>query len=179
MAAVFDHHAGTAASLAIELGSTAAATLPEVTAACDVIFTVVSDAAGMSEIFLGENSLLQGAAGKLFINCATVSPAAHEAAEQAAAAAGAATLAASMASSIPQARQMLPGVLPTTYGGMVDALCDRLLFRRLDSAGKTAVLIFMGASPNKPLPKDSEWVTWRLPYVVALILSTPTFASRT
>jgi uncharacterized protein (DUF1800 family) len=80
--------------------------------------------------------------------------------------------------SIPQARLMLPGTLPATYGGMVDALCDRLLFRRLDSAGKTAVLIFMGASPNKPLPKDSEWVTWRLPYVVALILSTPTFASR-
>ena len=112
--AVFDHHPHTAASLAIELGSTAAATLPEVTAACDVIFTVISDDAAMDEIFSGENSLLQGAAGKLFINCATVSPASHEAAEQAAAEAGAATLAASMASSIPQARQ---GTLYLMVGG--------------------------------------------------------------
>ena len=41
----------------------------------------------------------------MFINCATISPEAHEAAAAAAAGAGAETLAASMASSIPQARQ--------------------------------------------------------------------------
>jgi 3-hydroxyisobutyrate dehydrogenase-like beta-hydroxyacid dehydrogenase len=112
--AVFDHHAPLASSLAIELGSQAVATLPEVTAAAGVIFTVVTDDASMKEIFSGGESLLKGAAGKVFINCATVSPAAQEAAAEAALAAGAETLAASMASSIPQARQ---GTLYLMVGG--------------------------------------------------------------
>jgi 3-hydroxyisobutyrate dehydrogenase len=113
--AVHDPNQAAAASLAIELGSLAAETLPEVTAACDVIFTVVTDDAAMRHIF-AENpqSLLVGAAGKVFVNCATVSPAAHEAAAEAAARAGAETLAASMASSIPQARQ---GTLYLMVGG--------------------------------------------------------------
>lgn len=114
IAAVYDHHEASATSLAVELGGVAAKSLPEVTAAADVIFTVVTDDAAMRGIFAGEESLLKGAAGKVFINCATVSPAAHEAADEAAKAAGAATLAASMASSITQARQ---GTLYLMVGG--------------------------------------------------------------
>jgi 3-hydroxyisobutyrate dehydrogenase len=114
IAAVYDHHEATATSLAVELGCVAAKSLPEVTAAADVIFTVVTDDAAMRGIFAGEDSLLQGAAGKVFINCATVSPAVHEAAADAAAASGASTLAASMASSITQARQ---GTLYLMIGG--------------------------------------------------------------
>jgi 3-hydroxyisobutyrate dehydrogenase-like beta-hydroxyacid dehydrogenase len=68
----------------------------------------------MAEIFGGEGSLLEGAAGKVFINCATVSPEAHEKAAEAAKHAGAETLAASMASSITQARQ---GTLYLMIGG--------------------------------------------------------------
>lgn len=112
--AVYDHHEASATSLAVELGSTAAKTLAEVTAAADVIFTVVTDDAAMRGIFSGPDSLLEGASGKLFINCATVSPASHESAAEAAAAAGASTLAASMASSITQARQ---GTLYLMVGG--------------------------------------------------------------
>ena len=104
-------------------GSQAVATLPEVTAAADVIFTVVTDDAAMREIFCGDASLLKGAAGKVFINCATVSPGAHEAAAEAALAAGADTLAASMASSITQARQ---GTLYLMVGG------DEAVFERLE-----------------------------------------------
>ena len=111
---VYDHHAGSAESLALELGSVAAKSLPEVTAASDVVFTVVTDDAAMHEIFSGEESLLKGAEGKTFINCATVSPATHESAAAAAAAVGATTLAASMASSITQARQ---GTLYLMVGG--------------------------------------------------------------
>ena len=114
LAAVFDHHEGSATSLAVELGGVAARSLPEVTAAADVIFTVVTDDAAMRGIFAGDESLLKNAAGKTFINCATVSPAVHEAAAEAAAAAGASTLAASMASSITQARQ---GTLYLMIGG--------------------------------------------------------------
>jgi len=113
--AVYDPVEPLAASVAIELQSSAAATLPEVTAACEVILTVVTDDAAMARIFSeSEPSLLVGAEGRVFINCATVSPEAHEMAEAAAARAGAATLAASMASSIPQARQ---GTLYLMVGG--------------------------------------------------------------
>ena len=114
IAAVYDHHESLATSLALELGAKAATTLPEVTAASGVIFTVVTDDAAMRGIFSGDESLLKGAAGKVFINCATVSPASHEAAEEAVTAAGAFTLAASMASSITQARQ---GTLYLMIGG--------------------------------------------------------------
>lgn len=114
VAAVYDHHEATAASLAVELGCLAARTLPEVTAASDVIFTVVTDDDSMRGILEGDKSLLKGATGKVFIHCATVSPAAHESAEAAAASVGASTLAASMASSITQARQ---GTLYLMVGG--------------------------------------------------------------
>ena len=121
--AVYDPHESFAASLALELGCPAAKILPEVTAACDVIFTVVPDEEAMREIFAEDRrSLLTGAAGKIFINCATVSPETHEAAAAAACKAGAETLAASMASSIPQARQ---GLLYLIVGG------DEALFARM------------------------------------------------
>lgn len=114
ISAVYDVNASIAGSLAIELGAVAATSLPEVTVASDVIFTVVSDDESMAEIFGNGESLLKGAGGRVFINCATVSPEAHEAAAEAASAAGAFTLAASMASSITQARQ---GLLYLMVGG--------------------------------------------------------------
>ncbi len=123
IAAVYDYHHPSATSLAVELGCVAAQSLPELTAACDVIFTVVTDDAAMRGVFAGDESLLKGAAGKVFINCATVSPGVHEAAEEAATAAGASTLAASMASSITQARQ---GTLYLMVGG------DAAVFERME-----------------------------------------------
>lgn len=122
LGAVYDPHESVSASLAVELGCLAAKSLPEVTAACGVIFTVVPDDAAMAEIFAGEESLLKGAAGRIFINCATVSPEAHEAAAAAAEAAEANALAVSMASSIPQARQ---GTLYLMVGG------DETIFMRV------------------------------------------------
>ena len=121
--AVYDPNRAVAGSLAVELNSLSAETLAEVTAACDVIFTVVTDDEAMAGIFTGEDSLLAGgASGKVFVNCATVSPAAHEMAEKLAAEAGASVLAASMASSITQARQ---GTLYLMVGG------DEAVFERL------------------------------------------------
>jgi len=121
--AVHDPHESAAASLALELGCPAARSLPEVTAACDVILTVVPDDGAMRSIFAEDaTSLLTGAAGRVFINCATVSPEAHEMAAAAAGRAGAETLAASMASSIPQARQ---GTLYLMVGG------EEALFARM------------------------------------------------
>jgi 3-hydroxyisobutyrate dehydrogenase len=101
--AVFDANSATAQSLASELGCVAADELKTVTALADVILTVVSDDRAMKQIFSG--GLLTRAKGKLFINCATITPAIHVWVEQKCAAKGAQSLEACMASSIPQARQ--------------------------------------------------------------------------
>ncbi len=117
ISAIYDHHLPIAEAVAGELGTKAVATLPEVTALADVIFTVVTDDKAMDGLFSGAGSLLDNAGGKTFINCATVSPDAHEAAAEAARKAGADTLAASMASSITQARN---GTLYLMIGGEKD-----------------------------------------------------------
>ncbi len=103
--AVYDAHRATATELAQELGCAAAQTLGDVTAGADVIFTVVTDDSAMREIFTGADNLLANAKEKLFINCATLSPAVHEEIEKLAEKAGAHTLEACMASSITQARE--------------------------------------------------------------------------
>ena len=105
VAAVYDLHAPAAASLANELGAHHAPSLSAVTAAADIIFTVVTDDAAQLGVFAGNgDSLLVGAPGKVFINCATLRPATHVEVERRAAAVGALTLEGCMASSIPQAR---------------------------------------------------------------------------
>jgi len=115
VSAVFDLNRSLADSLAAELGATACSTLKMVTASSDVIITVVTDDAAMRSIFITQgDSLLEGAKGRVFINCATVSPAVHLEVEAAAAAAGASSLEGCMASSITQARE---GSLYLMIGG--------------------------------------------------------------
>lgn len=112
--AVYDVHAPSAEALAEELETQVAGSPAEVTAASDVVFTVVTDDAAMDDLFRCDAPLQKNAEGKVFIHCATISPGAHERAEAAARAVGADTLAASMASSIPQARD---GSLYLMVGG--------------------------------------------------------------
>ncbi|TAL00660.1 MAG: NAD(P)-dependent oxidoreductase [Verrucomicrobia bacterium] len=116
IAAVHDANAAAAQLLAEELGCPAASDLRAVTALSDVIVTVVSDDKAMKAIYSG--GLLSRAKGKLFINCATVSPAIHVWAERKCEAKGAQSLEACMASSIPQARQ---GTLFLMCGGKPEA----------------------------------------------------------
>jgi 3-hydroxyisobutyrate dehydrogenase len=106
VSAVYDVNRAAADSLAAELGCAAPATLAEVTAAADVIFTVVTNDAAMRSIFFdaGDN-LFTGSTGKIFINCATLSPAIHRELYDAAKKAGASSLEACMASSISHARE--------------------------------------------------------------------------
>ena len=113
--AVYDVHAPAAEELARELGTAHAATLAAVTAAADVIFTVVTDDAAQLGVFRETgDSLLSHAQGKRFINCATIAPKTHVEVERRATAVGATTLEACMASSIPQARA---GTLYLMCGG--------------------------------------------------------------
>ena len=113
--AVYDVHAPTAARLAREIGARPCRTLAAVTAAADIIFTVVSDDAAQFQVFATEgDSLLTKARGRIFINCATITPAVHVEVERRARRAGAASLEACMASSLPQARA---GTLYLMCGG--------------------------------------------------------------
>lgn len=121
---IYDAVTGRVQELATEIGATAAAELTEVTTLADYIITVVTDDAAMRTIFSdeAEDSLLPGAHGKIFINCATISPQLHVEIEQLAAKHGAETLEGCMASSITQARE---GTLYLMCGGQ-KATFDKL-----------------------------------------------------
>lgn len=104
VAAVFDINEVVATELASEVGATAYTKLADLTANAEVILTVVTDDKAMDAIFFGDDNLFTGADGRLFINCATLTPAVHARIEEAADKVGAQCLEACMASSIPQAR---------------------------------------------------------------------------
>ena len=116
VAAVYDVNTAGAQALAQELGCQATATLAEVTKASDVIITVVTDDKAMKAIYQG--GLLNRSRGKLFINCATITPDVHVWVEQKAEKTGAQSLEACMASSINQARE---GTLYLMLGGRQEA----------------------------------------------------------
>jgi 3-hydroxyisobutyrate dehydrogenase len=104
--AVYDTNRAVATALAQEIEGAASQDLSDVTASADMIITVVPDDTAMRTIFGGEgDNLLVNAVGKLFVNCATVSPQVHVDVEKMALAAGAEVLEACMASSITQARE--------------------------------------------------------------------------
>jgi 3-hydroxyisobutyrate dehydrogenase len=120
--AVYDTNRAVATTLATELGAAASQDLSDVTASADLIITVVSDDAAMRAIFAGNGgNLLVNARGKLFINCATISPQVHVEVEKMAQEAGAESLEACMASSITQARE---GTLYLMCGGSAAAFAQ-------------------------------------------------------
>ncbi|HNK15386.1 MAG: NAD(P)-dependent oxidoreductase [Nitrospira sp.] len=117
--AVYDCDAQRAKELASELGCMAASTLADLAELTNTVLTVVSDDGAMRKIYApgSADSLLRHATGRLFINCATLSPAlqrdVHTLVEQQ----GGQCLEACMASSITQARQ---GTLYLMCGGRRD-----------------------------------------------------------
>src|SRR6184192_4492431 len=131
--AVYDVNRAAATKLASELGCAASQNLSDVTAESDVIITVVSDDAAMRKIFANSgDSLLVNANGKLFINCATITPRVHIEVEELAGKAGARSLEACMASSITQARD---GSLYLMCGGKEETF--RVAQPILEKLGKT------------------------------------------
>ncbi|MGV3773004.1 MAG: NAD(P)-dependent oxidoreductase [Verrucomicrobiales bacterium] len=115
IAAIYDTRGKVAKEVATELGAEPCKSLARITELSDVIITVVTDDAAMEKIFAEKGaSLLKNAKGKIFINCATVSPETHMEVEKRAAKVGAHSLEACMASSITQARQ---GTLYLMVGG--------------------------------------------------------------
>ncbi len=105
VAALYDVRPQAAAETARLTGGEVATSLARVTELSDVVITVVSDDDAMYAIFpTSGDSLLEGARGKIFVNCATIAPKVHVEVERRAEASGARALEACMASSIPQAR---------------------------------------------------------------------------
>ncbi len=126
--AVYDAYQQGAEELASEIGSKASGTLADITASADIIITVVTDDTAQIGLFSESgDSLLTGAAGKTFINCATVSPDIHREIEKRCEEVGAHSLEACMASSITQA---LEGTLYLMCGGrreVFDSVQDVIL----------------------------------------------------
>src|SRR5262249_39446329 len=118
IAALYDVNPAAAQETARDTGGEVTSSLPRVTELSDVIITVVSDDAAMYQIFSGSGALLDGAKGRIFVNCATVTPSVHVDVERATEAAGAQSLEACMASSITQARN---GTLYLMVGGKREA----------------------------------------------------------
>jgi len=115
ISAVYDARGKVAKEIAAELGAEPCKNVAKVTELSDVIITVVSDDKAMYDIFpKASKGLLKNAKGKLFINCATISPQTHVDVEKFAEASGAQSLEACMASSITQARE---GTLYLMLGG--------------------------------------------------------------
>ena len=147
--AVYDINKNAAAELAAELGAEACDKLTRVTALSDVVITVVTDDKAMLNIFSNKkDNLLIGAKGRVFVNCATISPGVHVQVEKLAKKAKAASLEGCMASSINQARQ---GTLYLMCGGekatfeKVKPLLTKLsdegkLMRYIGKAGQAAQL---------------------------------------
>ena len=112
---VNDMNKDVAMELSRELGCAHAETLASVTALSDIVLTVVTNDSAMESIFFGsDDNLFKEAAGKLFINCATLSPDMHIKLETKASEVSAKTLEGCMASSITQARE---GTLYLMIGG--------------------------------------------------------------
>ncbi len=119
IAALYDANPEAAAQTAAETGGEVAASLARVTELADVVLTVVTDDAAMYRIFATSgDSLLADARGKIFVNCATISPKVHVDVERLAQERGADSLEACMASSITQARN---GTLYLMVGGRKEA----------------------------------------------------------
>ncbi len=133
ISAIHDSNSKEANSLAQEISCEEAASPARVAELSDIVLTVVTDDAAMSNIFAEDSpsSLLCHAQDRLFINFATVSPEAHIRAETLVERKGGTSLEALMASSITQARE---GTLYLMCGGKKSSFEQaRLILQELSS----------------------------------------------
>jgi len=79
---------------------------------------------------------------------------------------------------VPTPQSLLPAVLPTTAGALVDALSRRLFNGLLRADHRAGVLTFMGKSASSTLSANDQWLKWRLAELVALLLDSPAHALR-
>jgi 3-hydroxyisobutyrate dehydrogenase len=135
-------------------GATAAASPADLASRCDVVLTMVSDDAAVTEVYEGAGGLLSGdVAGKLFVEMSTVRPATHVRIGQAVAAAGGRFVECPVGGSVKVASE---GRLLGFAGGeaadverarpVLEALC-----RRIDHAGPVGAGAALKLAINLPL----------------------------
>lgn len=78
----------------------------------------------------------------------------------------------------PKLAAMLPATVPATYTALVSHLAGKLLLPPLSKAQIAAVCTFLEKAPTDVPKATDAALTWRLPYVVALLLDSPNFALR-
>jgi uncharacterized protein (DUF1800 family) len=74
-------------------------------------------------------------------------------------------------------RSLVP-VLPGTYGALVDALAVRLVGAKLPAAHTAAVLSVADKLPTSPLTAADKSLAGHAPYLIALVLDSPSFQLR-
>ena len=118
--AVYDADEARTKSVASKVGCEAASSPAAVAELSNTVVTVVTDDAAMRAVYAEESpaSLLQHADGRVFINCATLSPQIHLDVERLVEARGGMSVEGCMASSITQARE---GTLYLMCGGKAEA----------------------------------------------------------
>ena len=78
----------------------------------------------------------------------------------------------------PPLKSFVPTRFPATHGALVQGLAKRLVYRTLPAVQRDAVLALVDKQASDPLNKQDEAVTWRLPYLISLILDAPFHAVR-
>ncbi len=68
--------------------------------------------------------------------------------------------------------------LPGTYGALVDALAARLIGAKLPAQHTAAVLSVAGKLPTSPLTASDKSLAGHAPYLIALVLDSPSFQLR-
>ena len=140
--ATFDVRAEAANELAAELGAIPCKRLSEVTSHCDIVVTVVTDDAAMRSVFGldgGADHLLVNARGKIFVNCATISPQGHLDVEKAA---PPPALTRSKLAWLPVSLKRVKGTLYLMVGG------DEAVFRKVEPflRNMSAALRYVGGT---------------------------------
>lgn len=120
LAAIYDIDRTQARTLGAELSCPVASSPTEAAASADTVFTVVTDDGAMRALYAEDRTdgLLAHAEGRLFINCATLTPKIHQEIQTLVEHRGGLSLEGCMASSIPQARA---GTLYLMCGGRREA----------------------------------------------------------
>ncbi|MDP9820157.1 DUF1800 domain-containing protein [Spirilliplanes yamanashiensis] len=72
----------------------------------------------------------------------------------------------------------LVGARPATYGGLVDAVAQRLFGRTLRAEHTEALTQFFGKTPASTLRSNHPAVGWLFPYLVGVMLDSPYFQVR-
>jgi uncharacterized protein (DUF1800 family) len=75
-------------------------------------------------------------------------------------------------------KHLVPGATPTTYGALITAVACRLTGAAPRPADVTALAAFFGKQPTSTLKATDAALNGRFPYLVALLLDSPSFQVR-